>query len=143
MTRRLASRHLLALALAVLPAGGGTAAYADLHFPETEADAGPAYTGKELAHAFAFVNRGPDAVEIAEARASCGCLAPRLDRRVYQPGEGGELRLEVNTFTQPAGPHAWTVTLRCRSGGDWQEIGLRLRARLVTEVSVQPAALIL
>jgi hypothetical protein len=116
---------------------------ADLQVPQAEADAGVVYTGKELTHCFSFVNRGPEVVEIVEARASCGCLAPRLDKRVYQPGEGGELRLEVNTFTQPAGPHAWTVTLRCRSGGGDQEIGLRLRAQLVTEVSVQPAALVL
>jgi hypothetical protein len=142
MTRRWSSRQA-AVALAVFLAWLTPGARADLHFPQPEADAGVVYTGKELTHRFAFVNRGPEAVEIAEARASCGCMAPRLDKRLYQPGEGGELRLEVNTFTQPAGPHAWTVTLRCRSGGGEQEIGLRLRAQLVTEVSVQPAALIL
>src|SRR5207237_7508843 len=114
MTHRLALSRLAAVSLILLVAGSATAAGADQHFPETAADAGQVYTGKELAHTFAFVNRGPEAVEIVEARASCGCLTPRLEKRVYQPGERGELRLEVNTFTQPAGPHAWTVAVRCR-----------------------------
>src|SRR5437588_2843981 len=103
MTHRLGSRQAVAVALALALAGLTADARADLHFPETAADAGQVYTGKELAHTFAFVNRGPEAVEVVEARASCGCLTPRLEKRVYQPGERGELRLEVNTFTQPAG----------------------------------------
>jgi hypothetical protein len=143
MGRKLDGRHLAGVSLTVLLAWCATDARADLHFPETAADAGQVYTGKELAHTFVFVNQGREPVEIVAARASCGCLTPRLDKRVYQPGERGELRLEVNTFTQPAGPHAWTVAVRCRSGADSTEVGLRLTAHLVTEVSVQPAALIL
>jgi hypothetical protein len=143
MAHGLASRHLAAVLLGVLLVGNMTAVRAELHFPKTEADAGQAYTGKELAHTFAFVNEGREAVEIVEARASCGCLTPQLEKRVYQPGERGALRLEVNTFTQPAGPHAWTVQVRTRSGADVQEVGLRLTAQLLTEVSIQPAALVL
>jgi hypothetical protein len=140
---KLALRYLAPLSLSVLLAWNATAARAELHFPETAADAGQVYTGKELAHTFTFVNQGQDAVEIIEARASCGCMTPRLEKRIYQPGERGDLRLEVNTFTQPAGPHAWTVQVRARSGSNVEEVGLRLTARLITEVSIQPAALIL
>jgi hypothetical protein len=129
------SAPVLGLLLAVTPA------QADLEFPELRADVGQVRSGPALAHTFPFVNRGPEAVEFIEVRASCGCLTPRLDRRTYPPGEGGQLRLEVNTLSQAPGPHTWRVDLRYRCGETLHDAALLLCGTLFTEVSVTPAAI--
>jgi hypothetical protein len=116
-------------------------ARAELRFTEPAADAGEVRTGARLVHRFAFVNTGPDAVQITEARASCGCLTHHLDQLTYQPGEQGSLCLEVNTLGQPAGPHTWHLQVGYRGGNTAGEVPLQLTARLVAEILVQPAAL--
>src|SRR5262245_13566231 len=65
----------------------GTEARADLQSRQPAPYVGEVRTGVPLTHRFTFVNTGPEVVEITDARASCGCLAPRLAKRTYQPGE--------------------------------------------------------
>jgi hypothetical protein len=135
--RRGAGLFLAVLALA----GWAAAARAELRFARPSVDLGEVRCGVPLSHRFAFVNEGPGAVEITEARAGCGCLAPRLARRTYAAGEGGELEVEVNTLSQAAGPHTWPVSLRYRSGDVPYELPLEIRARVVADVTVRPASL--
>src|SRR5205807_1920568 len=66
-------------------------------------NAGVVYTGTCLAQRFVLVNRGDAAAEVIEAKASCGCLSPRLSRRMVNPGEGVAVDLEINTLSQPSG----------------------------------------
>jgi len=113
---------------------------ADLEFAQTTIDAGEARAGASLSHKFTFVNRGSEVVEITGIESSCGCLTPRLDRRTFMPGEHGSMVLEVNTLSPAPGPHTWQVKLSCRSGATVSEIPLRLTARLVREIVVEPAA---
>lgn len=40
---------------------------------------------------FAFKNDGSTPVTISGFKTSCGCTTARLDKRTYQPGEGGEV----------------------------------------------------
>jgi hypothetical protein len=115
-------------------------ARADLEFKRPIADVGEVRSGKALSHSFAFVNRGPNAVQVTDIRTSCGCLAPRLAKRVFEPGEEGSLVLDINTLSQAGGFHSWQVKIAYRSGNTLFEMPLRLTARVVTEVTVQPAA---
>lgn len=117
------------------------AARADLHFAQPAADAGEVKAGTPLAHRFEFVNEGPEIAEITGLHTGCGCLTPRLDRRLYPPGERGSLLLEVNTLSQPAGTHHWKVEVGVRGGNRTQEIALTLSARVVTEILVEPTAM--
>lgn len=128
----------MVLTLALSPAG----ARADLRFSRPSVDLGELRIGARLSHQFEFVNEGPEAVEVTEARASCGCMTPRLSQRVYPPGEHGCLLLEVNTLTQPAGPVGWRVQVYYRTGTSPREATLEMTARLVSEIRVQPAALV-
>ena len=82
-------------------------------------------------------------MEIAEARASCGCLTPRLTAREVKPGEEMGVELEINTLSQPSGPNSWTVQLRYRERETLKETTLRLSAQLISEVMVEPAAMVL
>jgi hypothetical protein len=141
----LSSRYSWIALFAALLSGG--IAQADLEFAETTADAGEVRAGSPLNHEFTFVNRGPEIAEITGMESSCGCLTPKLDRRSFPPGERGSIRLEVNTLSPAPGPHTWQVKLSCQTAtGDtpmttyrWQ-IPLRLTARLVREIVVEPAA---
>jgi hypothetical protein len=116
-------------------------ARAELRFPEAKAHAGEVRAGLPLTHSFPFINDGPEAVEILEAQPSCGCLVPRVEKRVYQPGERSSLRVEVNTLTQTAGPQTWRVLVRYRRGESLALVALQLTAQVVAEIRVQPAAL--
>jgi len=116
---------------------------ADLHFTQSRVQRGTVRSGVPLAQWFDFVNRGPGAVTITDLRASCGCLAPRLEKRIYQPGESGAILLEVNTLSQPAGPNLWRVEVLYRDAGQEQVENLELLTELITEVKVEPAKLTL
>lgn len=60
---------------------------------------------------FRFENRGKNPVRITDLKPSCGCLAPRLAKRDYAPGEVGEIILPVKTPNEAAGPREYTVAV--------------------------------
>src|SRR4029077_5323655 len=109
-------------------------------FAKTAIDAGEVKAGAPLSHKFNFVNQGPEVVEITGIESSCGCLTPQLDRRTFQPGEHGSMVLEVNTLSPAPRPHTWLVKLSYRFGATVSEIPLRVTARLVREIVMEPAA---
>jgi hypothetical protein len=116
-------------------------ARADLHCAQPTVDKGEVRSGTSLSQRFSFVNRGRETVEIIDVHPSCGCLTPKVDKRRLQPGETGTLLLELNTLTQPAGVNLWRVTIRYRTEGIEREHSLHVRARLVTEISIEPPSL--
>jgi hypothetical protein len=139
----LGSNHLARILLTtmLLLLLGGRQARADLFFPEPVADAGEVRSGTSLVHRFTFINQGPTTIEITGARASCGCLKPRLEQRTCGPGERGGLLLEVNTLSQTPGPHDWKAWVTYKIGDASYESLLQLHARIVAEITVRPAAL--
>lgn len=46
--------------------------------------------------AFHFKNTGPQKIAIVDVRTSCGCTTATLDKRVYEPGEEGEIKAVFN-----------------------------------------------
>lgn len=114
---------------------------AELECARPMVEKGEVRSGTSLSHRFAFTNQGTETVEVTDVRPSCGCLAPKLEKRRFQPGESGELLLEVNTLTQPAGANTWRVTLHYKAGEHEHELSLYLNARVVTEISIEPPSL--
>lgn len=45
---------------------------------------------------YRFSNTGQEPVTINETKVSCGCLAPKLTKRTFQPGESGELTIKFD-----------------------------------------------
>ena len=80
-------RLVLVLVLVLAPA----AARAELQWlkPAQDFQATPEQ-GKVEAH-FAFKNTGTTTVTVKSITTSCGCTTATLDKKVYQPGEGGEI----------------------------------------------------
>ena len=112
-----------------------------LYAPESAIDAGDVRVGPVLVRKFSFTNTGIKPLKITDVRSSCGCLVPALAKRDYQPGEHGELTVEVNTLSQPAGPHRWTFSLAYRCGDTVGEQSLELTANLKQEIEIAPAAI--
>jgi hypothetical protein len=117
------------------------AARAELRFAQPAADVGEVRGGSPLVHDFKFTNVGQEVVEVAEIQASCGCLKPRLEPRVFKPGEQGVLRVEVNTLSVAAGSHSWHIQVSYRSGETRHDASLVLTGKIISEVTVQPALL--
>src|ERR1700687_1064007 len=113
---------------------------ADLKFAVTRMDVGEVRAGAPLAQKFTFLNGGPNAIEITDVHTSCGCLTPRLDQRLFQPGDRGSILVEINTLSPAPGPHSWQVELSCRAGTTFSEIPLQVNARLGRDIVVEPAA---
>ena len=132
-------RRLLAATVVVAVAGSNVRA--DLHFAQPQVKLGQARSGLPLRHRFAFVNAGRGPVTVTDMRTSCGCLTPRLDQRVYQPGERGAVMLDVQTLTQPAGPNVWRIQVTTRDDRGEHTHDLELLADLITEVKVEPPKL--
>ncbi len=138
MPRRSHALLVLSVPLLLLPT---SAARAELECAEPTVDKGEVRGGVPLSHRFPLVNRGSQTVEVTDVRPSCGCLAPKLERRRFQPGESGVLVLEVNTLTQPAGAQQLRATIHYRTGAIEHELPLYICARVVSEISVEPPSL--
>jgi hypothetical protein len=137
-------RCLISLCLLLGPVWllGGDPAPGLLHCTQPEVRLGEVRAGVPLSRAFELVNRGREAIDITAVLPSCGCLTLKLARRQLQPGEAATLRLDMNTLTQPAGPQTWRIRVRYQHGAQLGELELALSAKVVTEVTVEPAALV-
>jgi hypothetical protein len=121
-------------------AGRASMVRADLEFTSTTVDVGEVRAGSPLSHTFNFQNRGADAVEVTGIHSTCGCLTPRLSGKRYEPGDQGSLQATINTLSPAPGPHVWQVTLSCKGKETTAEISLRVKAKIVREIVVEPAA---
>lgn len=118
------------------------AAFAQLRFPEATVQLGEIRGGAPLAHQFRF-ECGALGVRIEEIRPGCGCLKPRLTKTTFEPREHGVIPVEIHSLGQPSGSHTWRMQVVYRCNGEVHEQTLQVRGRVVTEVTVQPAALTL
>lgn len=106
-------------------------------------DAGRQYAGQRLSRQFELVNSGDEPLTIVGLRASCGCAAPLIDRKVLPPHSRTVVTLEINTLSQPAGPVRWSVAAEWQAGDQSGRLTWELTAQLVREIELQPAALAL
>jgi hypothetical protein len=132
--------------LLFLAAAATTHAPAPLQAEAPIVDRGEIRAGTILDQAFTLKNLGRDEITIADVEVGCGCLRPRVSSTTVAPGASTEVRVEVNTISQPAGANAWKVTVRYLRGPDNKtahELELIQKARIVREINVDPVALYL
>ena len=58
---------------------------------------------------FDYKNTSPHTVTINSLVPSCGCLSPRLDKKVLKPGQSGYFLLRIKTALQQPGPKEFSV----------------------------------
>jgi hypothetical protein len=110
-----------------------------LVFEQYLVDLGPVHATSDVVGYFDFRNRGQRPIEIQALEPSCGCLQPRLEKlerrriksideslaenaaapesrrvekRVYEPGEGGFFSVRVQTANQSPGQKEYTVKVK-------------------------------
>jgi hypothetical protein len=92
---------------------------------------------------FAFTNRTDRVVRIVALEPSCGCLNPRLEKKIYQPNESGQFLLRVQTANEQPGPK----TYHCKvvyEDPEAREVDLTFKVILPeATVTVRPGSLIL
>jgi hypothetical protein len=118
-------------------------AQAELHFDAATVNLGEIRSSAPVTCHFSFVNNSTGPAEIVEVRPGCGCLQSRLDKMSLAPGERGVVTLDIRTLGQPAGPHTWTLSVFSKAGERVIEQILKITADVITEVTIQPAAVTL
>lgn len=80
--------------MTILLAGiwGSVAGASVLEFEEKDVQLEASLLDEGVEAVFRFVNSGEAPVRIERIRSSCGCTVPKLEKRLYQPGEAGEIR---------------------------------------------------
>lgn len=116
------------------------AAWADLRFAQPAVDLGRVRIGVPLTHRFAFVAAAAGGLTIKDVKTTCGCAVPALTQQQYRDGESGMVEVTFHTLSQPPGPQLWSVRIHYLEGDALKETTLQLRADLVREVLVEPAA---
>jgi hypothetical protein len=88
---------------------------ADVQFPrikllKTEYDFGNVEEGKLVETKISFKNEGKGILEITDVKTSCGCTAALVSNKRINPGESGNVRIELDTANRE-GKLTRTVTI--------------------------------
>lgn len=83
-----------------------------LAFDQYLVDLGKVSPSEEVTARFRFTNVGEEPVTINQLVPSCGCLQPRVRKKVYQPGEMDDFILRVQTANQAVGEKEYQVTVK-------------------------------
>src|SRR5262249_10525847 len=97
--------------------GTTLSAYADLQFDPPWIDLRAVKAGQVFKKEARVTNAGTTPVQVREIKSSCGCLHPKLQPEVLQPGQTGTLTLQINTLSAPPGVQGWRVRLHMQDGG--------------------------
>ncbi|QEL20329.1 hypothetical protein PX52LOC_07422 [Limnoglobus roseus] len=127
------------LALVTAPAAPPAVLTAD----QATVDRGEIKAGPMLKQTFRVTNTGAEAVSITKLESGCGCVRRSVSKNDLKPGDSAEVAIDVNTLTQPDGPHAWLLKLQHRPASAAKTapdevLELRLTAKLSHDVTVSP-----
>jgi len=86
-------------------------AHAKLDFEITTQTLPTKWSDAKVEAVYKFKNTGNETVKITDMQSSCGCTVPMLEKKVYAPGESGELKT-VFTPGDKIGPQVKTITLK-------------------------------
>jgi hypothetical protein len=90
---------------------------------------------------FRFKNCGSFPVRITNVVPSCKCLAPKIEKRPYAPGEISDFTLGVLTTHQTPGPHEYLLTLEYEDPKP-RVVTVTFKLIIRKEVTLSPSQLI-
>lgn len=109
-----------------------------LAFDSLSVDFGTAEEGKMVEMEFPFKNTSDKTITVTSVKASCGCTAPELQKKVFAPGEGDVIRATFNSKGR-TGSQTKTVTVTTdEPNGTYQ---LRFHGEVVSQVYIEPKLL--
>lgn len=110
--------------------------HASLHWERTHLSVKPPADGGEVVGVFPFTNQGETSISLTNTMSSCGCTVAELSKRIYAPGESGEI-LVVFKPGDRTGPQRNTVTVTTDDPSQPQ-VRLVLETDIPVPASLQP-----
>jgi len=111
------------------------AADSALRWDRKTVDASLAPGAKTLRAEFGFVNTSAKPVEITSTKTDCGCTVATLEKKIYQPGERGQIRV---IFTPKTSKSLQTKGIRVSVKGEPEPVALTLSARIGPTLQIDP-----
>jgi hypothetical protein len=124
---------------AVKPKADANAPGPEIRFDKMVHDFGNVGPGTANVCEFGFKNVGEALLKIIDVKPDCGCTLFTLEKKEYEPGESGTLKIKYHATTQPG-----VVTRRVpviSNDKAKPEITLTLKATVVARVDYQPKTL--
>jgi len=85
---------------------------ARLRFERTEHDFGEIFDNERQTTEFRFTNGGPQPLIIGEVKSTCGCTVPELEKKVYEPGESGVIKVVFDPHGK-RGHDSRSINIQC------------------------------
>jgi len=111
----------------------------EIRFDKMVHDFGQVGPGTANICEFGFKNVGEALLKIIDVKPDCGCTIFTLDKREYEPGESGVLKIKFHTSTL-AGPTTKHITIISNDKAA-PTLTLTLKATVVARVDYQPKTL--
>lgn len=110
-------------------------AFAQLKWEKPWQDFHRSPADEKLETTFAFQNAGQTTITIKSIKTSCGCTTARLEKKIYAPGERGELTAKF-VFGDRKGLHRKLITVKTDDG---QQQELNFVVNIHEALTVTPA----
>ncbi len=99
---------------------------------------------RRLNHTFKLKNTSQgQTIHILNVSTPCGCAITKLTQRELKPNETADLMISINLLTQPEGEQSWKLIVKYKSGEDQFELPLLIHAKIIKEIIVEPASLVM
>jgi hypothetical protein len=99
---------------------------AQLTFNKYEHDFGTVKKGHKLKQSFYFVNSGDAPLVISNAKGSCGCTIPFFPKDPIQPGEKGQIDVEIDANNKES-DKVFEVSVKVESNAENNLVKLKLK----------------
>lgn len=117
----------------------GTGKVPKLVILKTDHDFGKIDKTQKVTAQFKFKNEGDGILQIKDVKTSCGCTAAKPDKRVYHPGEEGEVSVTFNP-ARFQGPITKTVTI-LSNDPEQPDYRCKIKADIIVDIIVKPRVL--
>jgi len=91
---------------------------------------------KSVSHEFKFTNTGSAPLTITNTHGSCGCTVPALEKKTYEPGESGQIKVTYNPANR-RGAQRTTVTVTSNDAASPSTV-LNLTAEVLPQLMADP-----
>lgn len=96
-----------------------------IKFSAEEHNFGTVKKGKKLKHSFYFVNSGDAPLVISNSKGSCGCTIPFFPKDPIQPGEKGQIDVEIDANNKES-DKVFEVSVKVESNAENNLVKLKL-----------------
>lgn len=127
-------RRSVLLGLFALAAFLSPPVHAELSWPQKEVSVKAEASAAVAEARFPFKNTGNNPVNITQVVSSCGCTTVALDKRHYEPGEGGEIVARY-TVAEHTGLQKKTVMVTTNDGEKPVELTLAVQIPEVVRIT--------